>query len=208
MQKIIICFAACFLVSSAIAHPVRPRHDLIDVRTGDSTIRVVMYFASPDNIAQKVFYNPSTPAYFRQEVVGALANVQKEIATSGIGLLIIDAYKPNSIQKDIWASLQGQPNLTDPALFIRHTGGMAVDVLLINLADGTVVCPPFEYYGDPFPVGPASAECTQDDQAKYDTLNASMVKNGFIGQAPHFDFMRTRHVCYPLELSFQELAIN
>ncbi len=189
-----------------LAHQARPKHDLIDIKKVNPSIQVNLYFSTPDVITKRTFLNHDTPAYFRGEVTVALSKVQHELELQGLGLLIVDAYKPNALHKDIWRSYAGLENTTDSHQFIRHTGGMAVDLLLINVADNSIICPPFVYAGDAMALGEKPTECTTDDQTKYETLNTVMRKYGFVGNAPHFDFTLTKHICHPLEISFSELS--
>jgi D-alanyl-D-alanine dipeptidase len=83
-------------------------------------------------------------AWLLQGPAEALAAVEADLATRGLGLVVFDAYRPRRATEAMvaWAYRAGQPQLVlggyiSPTSF--HNRGMAVDVGLYRLEDGEAV---------------------------------------------------------------------
>ena len=120
---------------------------LIDIHDLDSTIAVQLIYASPYNFMGRQLYHGFSKAFMRPELaekVVAAAKELKEIHPTA-NLIIYDAARPLSIQKEMWETVVGTPSETFVANPYKgnglHNFGAAVDVSLIDCT------------GHPFPMG-------------------------------------------------------
>ena len=59
--------------------------------------------------------------------------VQHELAAQGLGLKIFDAYRPLSVQKQMWDFIHDARYVSNPAINAgRHTRGTAIDLTLVD----------------------------------------------------------------------------
>jgi D-alanyl-D-alanine dipeptidase len=80
-------------------------------------------------------------AWLREDAARALAAVQAELATEGLGLLVHDGYRPRRATEAMvrWAEASGRTDLLDDGWIARrsmHNVGDAVDLTLVDLATG------------------------------------------------------------------------
>lgn len=208
MKNLHLFTSVAILSLAGVMYASQEEVDLIDVQTVNPHISVGLYFAMPTNILGKAFYDGSARAYLRSAPAHALASVQEELEKVGLGLLVLDAYRPLSVQKDMWAVCQDPRLVIDPAIGSRHNYGNAVDVLLINIADGSIACMPTKYFAVPACRDYATCYCTTEAKRNCKLLELTMEKHGFQGLATewwHFDFgPKERYQI--LDVSFQELA--
>jgi D-alanyl-D-alanine dipeptidase len=128
---------------------------LVDVSRRDSTLRVDIRYATPDNIIGTVLYNGITGAWLRPEAAIRLLKAQRLLRERhpSYSLLIYDAARPMSVQRLMWNTVKGTGKtnyVSNPANGGGlHNYGMAVDV---TIADATgVPLPmgtPFDYFGE------------------------------------------------------------
>lgn len=91
-------------------------------------------YAGKDNFMKAVLYAPTTRVSFlRKPAVIALAEVQKKLATQGLGLKIWDAYRPYSVTQKMWEPVKDERYAANPKYGSGHNRGIAVDLTLINL---------------------------------------------------------------------------
>jgi len=182
--------------------------ELIDVTTVNSNIQVKLYFATDQNFTGKVFYSDCAKAYLRPSAANALSEVQKELEELGLGLVVCDAYRPKSVQKDLWECCPDAEWVVNPnESCCRHHCGLAVDVVLVDLTDGSLVPMPCPFFGDPSSRD-YSVMTSTEVKRNCKLLEVVMEKHGFVGLTTewwHFDF-KSRERCDALDVSFQELA--
>ncbi len=110
---------------------------LIDVRTIDLSIRVVLRYASDNNFTGQVLYESSQYAYLQPDVAQMLAKASKLLQEKypKYRLLVLDAARPLSVQQTMWNMVKGTPNniyVANPAKTGLHNYGAAVDVTITN----------------------------------------------------------------------------
>jgi D-alanyl-D-alanine dipeptidase len=115
---------------------------LVDVRSVDSTIRVDARYAGANNFTGAPLPGYDAPrALLRREVAAALGRVQARLRSGGLGLLILDGYRPvrATLAMVDWAERTGREDLLDGyiARRSRHNQGVAVDLTLVDPASGT-----------------------------------------------------------------------
>ena len=127
--------------------------ELVDIQKVNPTIKVDLFLADPNNFLGKALYPENARAYIDKNVAEKLNAIQKELAHLGLGLKIKDAYRPLSVQKELW-SIALTMNLKNPGRYVsdpnkeggRHPRGVAVDLTLIRLKDGSELpMPPFGF---------------------------------------------------------------
>jgi D-alanyl-D-alanine dipeptidase len=122
--------AGCASVTGRNASADR-RHDIVDVRSLDTTIVLDIRYATDNNFTKKVLY-PVAKAKLRREAAESLASVQRELKQQGLGLKIYDGYRPLSIQWKLWEVVPDPNYVADPRKGSRHNRGAAVDLTIID----------------------------------------------------------------------------
>lgn len=128
---------------------------LVDISTLDSTIRVQLVYATPDNFLRKSVYTGITRAWLHPEAAKKLVAAQQLLKKEHpeLTLVVYDAARPMEVQRKMWALVRG----TDKVNYVSnpanggglHNYGMAVDVTILDeqglpLPMGT----PFDFFGE------------------------------------------------------------
>lgn len=128
---------------------------LVDISTLDSTIRVQLVYATPDNFLRKSVYTGITRAWLHPEAAKKLLAAQQLLKKEHpeLTLVVYDAARPMEVQRKMWALVRG----TDKVNYVSnpanggglHNYGMAVDVTILDeqglpLPMGT----PFDFFGE------------------------------------------------------------
>ena len=120
---------------------------LVDIAEVDSTIGVFMVYATPDNFLGHVLYPDIHHAFAIPAMAEKLAKAQQRLKSirPDLSLLIYDAARPLSVQREMWESVKGTPNVSFVANPAKgrgmHNYGAAVDITLMDSA------------GEPLPMG-------------------------------------------------------
>ena len=126
-----------------IASPAAAESLLVDVRSVDATIAVNLRYFTADNFTGAPLPGyEANRAYLRREAVTALARVQQQLRSDGLGLLIYDGYRPVSATEGMvaWAERTGNMKYFKQGYIARrsrHNMGVAVDLTLVQLDTGT-----------------------------------------------------------------------
>ncbi|MDR1406744.1 MAG: M15 family metallopeptidase [Tannerella sp.] len=151
----------CFFVASCSLSRAEDwdRHlaasGFVDVQTLDTSIRVRLVYATPDNFMNKAVYRGLTKAWLHPDAARKLARAQEALGREYPGhvLLVYDAARPIAVQQAMWELVRGTKNVyyvANPAKREgRHNYGMAVDVTIadktgVPLPMGT----PFDHFGE------------------------------------------------------------
>jgi D-alanyl-D-alanine dipeptidase len=111
----------------------------------DSTIHVDLRYATANNFTGAPLPGYEAPrAMLRREVAAALARVHARLHSAGLGLMVLDAYRPvrASLAMVDWAERSGRNDLLESGYIARqsrHNLGVAVDLTLVDLQTGTEV---------------------------------------------------------------------
>lgn len=100
-------------------------------------IEIELRYATPDNFVGRAVYGGVDCAWLRREAADALQLAAAWLATHrpGYRLLVLDALRPQRVQEQLWAELQGTPltmYLAHPERGSIHSYGMAVDLTLLD----------------------------------------------------------------------------
>ena len=127
---------------------------LTEIVPDDTAILVYLVYATPENFTGKVLYTDLRCAYLLPEVARMLYRASECLRHErpGLRLLIYDAARPMSVQREMWNLVKGTPQyiyVSNPANGGGlHNYGAAVDLTLVDgngapLPMGT----PFDYFG-------------------------------------------------------------
>lgn len=102
-----------------------------------SGIKVDLRYASANNFVGRDLYSPLDCAWLHRH---AAAGLEKSVAwlavtRADVGLLVLDALRPQRVQEQLWQALQGTDllgYLANPVRGSIHSFGMAVDITLVD----------------------------------------------------------------------------
>jgi len=212
--------AALVILLAAIARagdrpPVDARADrtpiLVEIATLDPTIRLDVRYATRANFTGRVLY-PTARAFLQQPVADALVRVHRALAADGLGIVVLDAYRPWRVTKALWDATPPERRefVADPARGSRHNRGAAVDVTLFDRADGEEVVMPSGYDDFSERAYPTYAGGQAGARAKRDRLRAAMEREGFFVHPSewwHFDYKDW--AAYPiLDVPFDAIGVS
>ncbi len=160
-------------------------------------VRVELKYAGADNfVGRPIAGYTGRRAILRRDAAEALARAAADLAPQGYGLLIWDAYRPTTAMKDFYSwsftkdeSMRAKfyPNITKRGIYegryigltSEHTWGVAVDITLVHLRDGSEV----DMGGHHDLLDPSSATnyagITPQQQANRRLLCETMARAGF-----------------------------
>ena len=179
------------VTKKVVTEPQAPAvRQLVDLSKMDSGIRFDLRYATTNNFMHKRLYPVATP-YLHREAAAALIEVQREVAAKGLGLKVYDAYRPLSVQQQMWDLIQDERYVSNPAVNAgRHTRGTAVDLTLVDRQGRELPMPtPFDDFTERAHRG---AKGIPEDAARNaKLLEDAMVRHGFVPypfEWWHFDY--------------------
>jgi zinc D-Ala-D-Ala dipeptidase len=133
--------AALLAALAAVGSPETRAAGLVDIHRYGPGIRVQLVYRTPDNLTGR-----RLPGYCKEwallldPAARDLGRVQRRLRRRGLGLLVLDAYRPARASRALvrWAERSGRGDLvgTYIARRSRHNTGSAVDLTLVRAADG------------------------------------------------------------------------
>ncbi|MEY2531297.1 MAG: zinc D-Ala-D-Ala dipeptidase [Verrucomicrobiota bacterium] len=116
---------------------------LIDIKALAPTIVVELRYAGANNIVGRPLYPRGTRAMVRPEVAKRLALVEDFLRRHQHGLKIWDAYRPKSVQVQLWQASRMNEYVADPDTTngSLHCWGLAVDATLVDYRNKPVPMP-------------------------------------------------------------------
>jgi D-alanyl-D-alanine dipeptidase len=116
---------------------------LVEIKTVDPTIVIDLRYGAANNIAGRALYPPEMTALVRPEVAQRLVVAQAFLRRYGYGLKIWDAYRPKSVQLQLWQASRMNDYVADPATIngSLHSWGLAVDATLVDTRNQPVSMP-------------------------------------------------------------------
>lgn len=157
--------------------------ELLDIQSVDPSIVIELRYAGRNNLTGRALYPPGTRAVVRPEVAQRLSIAQRFLRRCAHGLKIWDAYRPRSVQVQLWRAAPINDYIADPetANGSLHTWGVAVDATLVN-SRGQPVMMPTDF--DDFTPAAMLIYCGANRYVRSNLalLQAAMGKAGFYGQ--------------------------
>ena len=141
------CFNVRFIVSAVTAVAVKSLAaqtaiPLVDIKSVDPTI-VELRYGGSNNLTGHRLYPLGTPALVRPEVARRLATAQAFLKRYQYRLKIWDAYRPKSVQVQLWQAAHNNDYIADPGTGAGslHSWGVAVDATLVDTWNRAVRMP-------------------------------------------------------------------
>jgi len=143
------------------------QHDTSIVFLGDidSTILTDVKYATSNNFTGKILY-PTSKVYTRKIVGEQLKKVNSYLKENyGYTLKVFDAFRPISVQRQMWEIMPDSRYVANPKNGSRHNRGAAVDLTLVNIE------------GKELDMGTPFDDFTEKAHFAYDGLTAEQRKN-------------------------------
>lgn len=123
-----------FVIASSVAAIAQETIPLVDIRSVDKTIIVELRYAGSNNVAGHPLYPRKTRAMTRPDVAQRLAVAQAWLRKWNHGLKIWDAYRPPSVQQELWQAGGRSDYFADPETIngSLHSWGLAIDATLVD----------------------------------------------------------------------------
>lgn|GEM_PF-3487104 len=138
-------------VEAPASPPRPPAHPeaghLVDLAEYAPDLLFDIRYARPDNFTGKVLY-PVARALLARGTAEKLIEAKAALAAQGYRLLIWDAYRPLSVQQEMWDLVQDPRYVGDPSKGVRHARACAVDLTLADAGGRPVAMPSgFDHFG-------------------------------------------------------------
>lgn len=202
LAPLIPAAAGSLLLLAACAHPQAKPASFVDAATVVPGLVAEMRYAGGHNFVGRPVDGYERPVcLLSRQAAEALAKVQQDLHSQGIGLKVYDCYRPRRAVADFarWArdladqhtKAEFYPDVDKGELFERgyiaersgHSRGSTVDLTLVQLTTGG---PPGELdMGTPFDLfsprsWPTSTEVSETARANRGLLAAAMARRGFV----------------------------
>ena len=141
-------FATADTILTEVPQPEPPKYTemeqklldfgLVDIAEVDSSIGVELVYATPDNFLGHVLYPEIHHAFAIPEMAEKLVKAQQRLRAINpdLSLLIYDAARPLCVQREMWESVKGTPNVSFVANPAKgrgmHNYGAAVDITIMD----------------------------------------------------------------------------
>lgn len=93
-----------------------------------------LHYATTRNFTGRILY-PNSKAWLHQKAAESLYHAADALAAKGLKILLLDAYRPASVQRALWAVRPDPMYVADPQKGSDHTRGIAVDITLCDASD-------------------------------------------------------------------------
>jgi D-alanyl-D-alanine dipeptidase len=188
---------------------------LVDATAHAPTLRLDLRYATADNFVGTRIDGYAAPRCLLSEPAArALAAVQADLATEGLGLLVFDCYRPQRAvdhfvrwceePADPALAARHHPNVPKRELIARgyiaprsgHSRASTVDVGLVRLADGSALDlgTPFDFFDASSHAAAAVPEPARANRAR---LSEAMGRHGFAPYAPEWWHFTLRDEPWP-----------
>lgn len=213
------CLLAAILSFASFAAPFQDappkepgpflKPDLVELITLDSTIKLDIRYATPNNLAGRAVY-PEARAFLQRPAAEALVRAHRALRGRGFGVLVFDGYRPWRVTRLFWDVTPPEKRefVADPAKGSKHNRGCAVDLSMYDLATGREIEMPSAYDEMSPRAYPTYEGGSATSRTRRDALRAAMEHEGFAVEPNewwHFNYKDWTR--YPiLDLAFGEIA--
>jgi D-alanyl-D-alanine dipeptidase len=120
--------------------------DFINVREYLPDIEIELRYASDKNILGKKLYENDS-VYLRKGTADKLGAANYELKKLGYKIKIWDAYRPTTVQRQLWNNVRDGRYIANPKEGSIHNRGAAVDITLIDKTGKEILMPTdFDYF--------------------------------------------------------------
>ena len=203
------------LVSSAFAQLAPPKEEnrreahLIELITLDDTIKLDIRYATENNFMGTKVY-PEARVFMQKPAAEAIVRVHNKLKKQGLGLVIYDGYRPWTITKLFWDTVQPEDRkfVANPTKGSKHNRGCAVDLGIFDLTTGLAIPMPSGFDEFTERASPNYAGGTDEERRNRDLLRSLMEGEGYTVNPDewwHFDYRDWEKyaIC---DISFEEAA--
>ncbi len=158
-----------------------PKLALVELSSVVPNIRYDLKYATKDNFTGVALYPKNTnTTYLRRDPAMALSRIAKELEAKGLGIHIWDAYRPYRVTVRFWELIRDERYVANPAKGSGHNRGIAVDLILYDLASGELLDMPtgFDDFSEQAYHG--SEGISEKKKNNRELLRSIMEKHGFI----------------------------
>ena len=110
---------------------------MVELKTILPALVYDLRYATTNNFTHRKLYKSGKETFLRSPAAKALENVQQDLNEQGYGLKIFDAYRPYSVTRKMWDLIHDERYVADPAKGSGHNRGLAVDLTIVHLKDGS-----------------------------------------------------------------------
>jgi zinc D-Ala-D-Ala dipeptidase len=118
-----------------------PSKELVDLEEEISGIRLDVGYATEAEFMEEQLY-PVAKVLLRKPAAESLSEAQEHLKDRGLELEVFDGYRPYRVTERIWEPYQDPDFVADPAEGSRHNRGCAVDLTLVDSANGEELITP------------------------------------------------------------------
>lgn len=189
--------ARIYPVEESMEFPHFHEFDLVNLRKFENEMFFDIRYATNNNFTGEKVY-PHAFAYLREEAAEALRRVNDSLREEGYALVVMDAYRPLSVQYRFWDVMSDPQYVANPMTGSRHNRGVSVDVMLATL-DGERVEMPSDYDDFSERAHIDFEDCSEEALKNRDMLISAMKEEGFNvlrSEWWHFDYENFRN--YPV----------
>ena len=148
-----------------------------DILILDSTVLVDMKYATEENFVETKMYECSR-CFLRPEVAKSVVAVQQELRQKGLGLKMLDCFRPRPIQQKLWDKVPDPRFVTNPEKGSMHNRGAAVDLTIVDsLGNELNMGTAFDHFGPE--AYHAYTELPDSVLANRKLLKETMIAHGF-----------------------------
>jgi D-alanyl-D-alanine dipeptidase len=104
---------------------------LVEISWQEHRILVDLAYAGAGNLAHRPIY-ANQCCLVRPETEAALRRAAFQADLCGLRLKVLDGFRPQEAQEQLWALLPNKKYLADPASGSNHSRGVAVDLTLVG----------------------------------------------------------------------------
>jgi D-alanyl-D-alanine dipeptidase len=128
---------------------------LHNAQATDSSLRVDLRYATPDNFVGQTLYADLSACYVLPRTAQMLAAAQKKLHAQhpNYNILLLDCARPRRVQQQLWNAVKHLPNMrryvAPPQYGSLHNFGAAIDVTIVD-AQGQALDmgTPYDYMGE------------------------------------------------------------
>lgn len=124
----------------AFVFALQDTEPLVELSSLDPTLEVELKYATEDNFMRKKLYS-SERAFLRPEVAERLLKAHRSLRARGLGIKVLDAYRPLSVQREMFQAFPHPGFVADPEKGSNHNRAAAVDVTLVDLEGNELPMP-------------------------------------------------------------------
>jgi len=172
---LLIIFTLFFYV---VLLPQSKSTEIVDMSEIIPRLKTDIKYATQDNFAQQKLYTIGK-AFGTIPMANSLKLINDSLSKEGLGIIILDAYRPRVIQWLLWEITPDPEFVADPRKGSRHNRGSAVDLTLYDTKTGKELemPTPFDEFSER--AGHNYLNISEDVKRNRDILKNIMTKNGF-----------------------------